>query len=62
MDRSAEPINLNKARKARAKAQKRQRAGENSVKFGRTKAEADRQRAEEARASEKLDGHLRDKE
>ncbi len=35
----AEPINLNKARKARARAEGEARAAENRVKFGRTKAE-----------------------
>ena len=35
----AEPINLNKARKAKARAEKDQRAAENRVTFGRTKAE-----------------------
>ncbi|HBF91512.1 MAG TPA: DUF4169 domain-containing protein, partial [Hyphomonas atlantica] len=35
----AEPINLNKFRKAKAKAEKDQRAKENRAKFGRTKAE-----------------------
>ncbi len=33
------PINLNKARKAKAKADAEQRAKENRTKFGRTKAE-----------------------
>jgi len=44
------PINLNKVRKAKAKAGKQQAAKENRAKFGRTKA--DRQ-LDEARA-EKL--------
>ena len=56
------PINLNKVRKARAKADKRRQADENSVKFGRTKAETDRQRAEEARTTIRLDGHRRDED
>ncbi|HVI33399.1 DUF4169 family protein [Phenylobacterium sp.] len=34
-----EPINLNKARKARAQAEARKTAAENRVRFGRTKAE-----------------------
>ena len=33
------PINLNKARKAKARAEKEQRAIENRIKHGRTKAE-----------------------
>jgi hypothetical protein len=34
-----EPINLNKARKARAQAADKAKAAENRVRFGRTKAE-----------------------
>ena len=34
-----EPINLNKARKARARAAEKTRAAENRVRFGRSKAE-----------------------
>ena len=34
-----EPINLNKFRKAKARAEKQQRAQENRIKHGRTKAE-----------------------
>ena len=34
-----EPINLNKARKARARADEKAQAVENRVRFGRTKAE-----------------------
>jgi hypothetical protein len=34
-----DPINLNKARKARAKAQGKAQAAENRVRFGRTKTE-----------------------
>ena len=46
----AEPINLNKARKAKAKADKAQQASENRVKFGRTKA----QKQAENAVSEKI--------
>ncbi len=35
----AEPINLNKARKAKARIDKEKRAAENRVKYGRTKAQ-----------------------
>ncbi len=49
------PINLNKARKARARADKQQRAAENRVKFGRTKAEKERDRLAEERATIQLD-------
>lgn len=34
-----EPINLNRARKARAKADEKRQAAENRVRFGRTGAE-----------------------
>ena len=44
---AGKPINLNKARKARARAAAKARADENAVKFGRTKAE---------RAAEKATG------
>ncbi|MEP1145165.1 MAG: DUF4169 family protein [Henriciella sp.] len=36
------PVNLGKVRKAKARAEKTQRAQENRIKFGRTKAEKDR--------------------
>jgi len=35
----SDPVNLNKFRKAKAKAEKEQTAKENRTKFGRTKAE-----------------------
>ena len=35
----AEPVNLNRFRKAKARAEKKARADQNTVKFGRTKAE-----------------------
>lgn len=56
----ATPINLNKARKARQRVRKAQKAAENRVKFGRTKTEKARdkqseQRAEKAHISLKRD-------
>jgi hypothetical protein len=56
---TGQPINLNKARKARAKSEGKARADENAVKFGRTKAEKalDQARADKARRD--LDGHER---
>jgi hypothetical protein len=56
----ADPINLNKARKARAKAEKRAKADANVVKFGRTRAEKARDKAEAAKAKRDLDGHARE--
>jgi hypothetical protein len=41
----AEPINFNKARKARAKTDAEAKAAENRVRFGRTKAEKELERA-----------------
>ena len=56
----AEPINLNKFRKAKARADKEQRAAENRVKFGRTKAEKARDKLETDRAKQNLDQSERD--
>lgn len=50
------PINLNKARKARARAQKKARADANAVTFGLTKAEKDRAKQDNARVKRDLDG------
>jgi hypothetical protein len=57
---SNSPINLNKARKAKARADKRAQADANAAKFGRSKAEKDRQRSAEVRAAQHLDAHKRD--
>lgn len=55
-----EVVNLNKARKARDKAEARRKAGDNRVLFGRSKSE--RQMADKTREREaaRLDGHKRD--
>ncbi|MEL7300055.1 MAG: DUF4169 family protein [Pseudomonadota bacterium] len=53
-------VNFNKAKKARAKARKRQTADENAVKFGRTKAQIDAERAENTRQIARLDGVKRE--
>ncbi len=50
-------INLNKARKQRAKADAERLAAENRVRFGRSKAEKQRDLAEQRAAAQKLDGH-----
>ena len=55
-----EPINLNHARKAKAKVEKERVAAENRVKFGRTKAEKTRDAAEKTIAEKLIDGHRRD--
>jgi len=51
-----DPINLNKARKARARAAARTQAAENRVKFGRPKAEKTVSRLEAERARRDLEG------
>ncbi len=55
----AEPINLNRVRKARDKAAAKVQAAENRVRFGRTRAEKDAARAEAERAGRVLDGNAR---
>ncbi|MEM6589037.1 MAG: DUF4169 family protein [Pseudomonadota bacterium] len=57
---SDQPINLNKARKARAKVKKRAQADENAAKFGRNKAEKARDEAEVVSFKAKLDQHKRE--
>lgn len=51
----ADILSLSKARKARAHTQKQQVAAENRVKFGRTKAEKERDKALAAIAQKRLD-------
>jgi hypothetical protein len=51
----AEPINLNKARKARAEADAKRQAAENRVRFGRTKAEKQASKLDAERARRELD-------
>jgi hypothetical protein len=51
------PINLNRARKSRAKTAKRLQADENAVKFGRSKAKKDADAAAAHKARKQLDGH-----
>lgn len=46
----ADPINLNKARKARAAVEARRKAAENRVAFGRTKSEKEVSRLDAERA------------
>lgn len=48
------PINLNKVRKAKARAEEKARADQNSVKFGRTKAERMLDAARNEQASKRL--------
>ncbi len=53
-------INLNKARKAKARADDRAGADANAVRFGRTKAEKLRAEAQAEKAKRDLDGHQRE--
>jgi hypothetical protein len=56
----AEIVNLNKARKTKARAQKEVVAAENRVRFGRTKAEKAKVSAERERIDKTLDGSKRE--
>ena len=54
------PVNLNRYRKAKARTEAKARADENSVKFGRTKAEKQAARAEAERIVRALEGLKRE--
>ena len=56
----AEIINLNRARKAKARVEKSARAEENRFRFGRTKAEKQAEAAEKARIAKTIDDAKRD--
>jgi hypothetical protein len=56
----AEPINLNRARKARDRAAEKAQAAENRVRFGRTKTEKQVSKLEAERAKRALDEKKRD--
>lgn len=53
-------VNLNKARKSRARDAARSQADANAVKFGRSKAEKAKDRAEAEKTTRDLDGHKRE--
>ncbi|WP_397542080.1 DUF4169 family protein [Roseovarius salis] len=57
---NGKPVNLNRVRKQKARAEKRARADENAVKFGRSKAEKARDEANSERANRHVDGHKRE--
>ena len=57
-----EPINLNKARKAKARANKQQRATENRIKYGRTKAQKVADKLSQEQTVRRLDLSKRDKD
>jgi hypothetical protein len=54
------PINLNRVRKAKARAASEATAALNRVKFGRNKTEKKADKAGAAKATRDLDGHKRD--
>ena len=56
----AGPINLNKARKARAKVAAKAAAAENRVRFGQPKSERQLAELKVAKAARELDGKKRD--
>jgi len=55
------PINLNKARKAKEKADAEQRAKENRAKFGLTKAEKKLEAAKAEKQAKLTEGHRRER-
>ncbi|ADO42771.1 DUF4169 family protein [Ketogulonicigenium vulgare] len=55
-----EVVNLNKARKARTRAEDKARADENAAKFGRTKAQRALEDQQAAKAKAALDAVRRD--
>ena len=56
----ADIVNLRKARKAKARADKETQAAENRIKFGRPKAERRLSDAAKRLAERKLEAHRRD--
>ncbi|SCZ58555.1 DUF4169 family protein [Epibacterium ulvae] len=56
------PVNLNRFRKQKARAEKKARADQNAVTFGRTKAEKDLDKARNVQSLHKLDQHKRSDE
>ncbi|WP_179379873.1 DUF4169 family protein [Jannaschia marina] len=57
---SGKVVNLNHARKARARDAKAVRAAENAVRFGRSKSEREAEAARAGKARRDLDGHERE--
>lgn len=56
----ADILSLSSARKVRARAAKEAKAAENRVKFGRSKADKQREAAEQALVARTSDAHRRD--
>lgn len=53
----SQPVNLNKYRKQKTRAEDKLRADRNAVKFGRTKAERQKTDSERDKALRDLDAH-----
>ena len=56
----ADPVNLNRFRKQKARAEKKVRAEENAVKFGRSKVDKAKEKANADNAKRHIDRHKRD--
>ena len=57
----AQPVNLNRYRKAKARADKKAQADENAVKFGRSKAMKELEKARSETSKTHVDHHKLDK-
>jgi hypothetical protein len=58
----SKPVNLNRFRKEKARAEKRARADENAVKHGRTKAQKDLEKSRSVKDLADFSKHKRDEE
>jgi hypothetical protein len=56
----SKPINLNRVRKDKARAEKRARADANAAKFGRTKAQKDLEKSRQINILHEVDQHRRE--
>jgi hypothetical protein len=56
------PVNLNRVRKQKARAEEKARANENATRFGRTKAQKALEQAQADKARAVLDQHRRDED
>lgn len=54
------PVNLNRFRKDKARAERRAQADENAARFGRTRAQKTKEAAEAEKMRRALDQHRRD--
>ncbi len=58
----ADIVNLNQFRKQKSRLHKKTQADENAVKFGKSKAEKNAEKAERDQKAQRLDQHKRDDE